>query len=179
MKVKPKKQQRVTHGANRKQAASAIAGESEALAGEGTNNDWGLPPASLRSDLPWDLNLQGYPILGEPGIAHHTTLVPMDLRDRPRTTFLQCSILRDHHGRMVGKLNHYPLGMFNPAWANKGEVSMGVGEYCLVIRKSERNQGYGLALLEAADRRWSLDFWRQDYTVEGRALVVKYLNQRA
>jgi hypothetical protein len=58
-------------------------------------------------------------------------------------------------------------------------VNMGAGEYSLVIRKSARNQGHGLVLLAAADRKWSLDFSRQHYTVEGRALVVKYLNQGA
>lgn len=179
MKVKPKRQQRITREANRKQALSAKASRAEMLALNGPDNDWGLAPASIRSDLPWTSDLANYPKHGKSGISHRTLLLPMELRDLPRITVINCSLFYDHDGLLVGRIHHYPLGMFNPAWANKGEVSMDVGECSIVIRKSERHQGYGMELLAAADRQWSLDFWCQRFTAEGRAFVVKYLNQPA
>lgn len=179
MKVKPKRQQRITREANGKLAPSAIVGRTEMLALNGPENDWGLPPVSIRSDLPWTSNLAAYPKLGEPGMSHRTLFVPLGLRDLPRMTVINCSLLYDHDGLLVGRLHHYPLGMFDPACGNRLEVGMDAGECSIVIRKSERYQGYGMELLAAADRQWSLDFWCQRYSAEGRAFVVKYLNQPA
>ena len=181
MKVKPNRQQRVTHEAKRRQTLSAKASRGEMSTRNGPDNDWGLPPASIPSDLPWNDNLRAFPQHGEPGVIHQTALGPITMKGGGLVLALHVSLLFDQDGRLIGCLNHYPLGELIPAGARLAGNSVGMhaGEYSIVIRKSERNHGYGLALLAAADSQWSLDFWCQRYTIEGRALVVKYLNQQA
>lgn len=134
-----------------------------------TESDWGLPLPSLSSDKAWGQNLRAHPLRGRPGFLHSTCLVPMEHNGYGKYVLMQVSLLYADNGVLVGCLRHYPAGF----------QSMSPGEYSIVINESHRNRGYGLRLLKAADEKWSLNFWCQEYTSEGRALVIKYLNQRA
>jgi hypothetical protein len=134
-----------------------------------TESDWGLPLPSLSSDKAWGQNLRAHPLRGTPGLLHSNCLVPMGHNGYEQYVFVQVSLLYADDGALVGCLRHYPAGF----------QSMSSGECSIVIDARQRNRGYALRLLKAADEKWSLNFWCQQYTAEGRALVIKYLNQRA
>src|ERR1039457_3948374 len=76
MQVNPNRQQRFAHEAKRRQTLSAKASRGEMSTRNGPENDWGLPPASLSSDLPWNDNLMPFRQHGEPGVIHQTALGP-------------------------------------------------------------------------------------------------------
>jgi hypothetical protein len=127
-----------------------------------------LPLPSIRNDKTWGQNLRIHPPRGKPGLIHSNCLVPMEHNGPGKYVFVQISLLYSDNGALVGCLRHYPGGF----------ESMSSGEYSIVIDESQRRRGYGLLLLKAADEKWSLNFWCQEYTPEGRALAIKYLNQK-
>ncbi len=137
------------------------------------NNDRrDLPRANVWSVTPFERIVGNFAREGAPGIHDETDgdgrCVIHGPFGRVPARILHL-VYRDTRGRVVGHLAYYPEGVFgfyNP------------GEYSMTVWSGIRRRGVGTALVAEADRRWGLDFTRQNYTDAGRALVVKYLNER-
>ena len=136
-------------------------------------DDWDLPPATLRPDLNWDRDLLPFAKRGVAGLHHQSHLALIRERGLSQYILQNTTLLYDCSGKLVGRLNQYPNGY--PSLHSEA-TALPSGTYSIVVKSSRRGMGHGLALLTAADERWGLDFWKQEYTEAGRALVIRYLN---
>jgi GNAT superfamily N-acetyltransferase len=119
---------------------------------------------SVSSDLvyAWATQAPQYPPDGPPGISYFRGDVSPDV-------WVDCLLWRDEDGTLRGILNRYPTDI--PPWEAQGNFN-------LWVDPDWHRQGIGTALITEADRRWSLDFEQQRYTLEGAALVARYLERQ-
>ena len=137
--------------------------------------DFGLPASHVTVESPFKNSAHGYPRRGNSGISQESVLRSYPVAGDSETTIIvNATIYRNKLGKVVGVLHQYPGGL-DVHFRNANKKP---GEYFIIVHPSYRRRGIGAALLAAADEKWGLDFWRQDYSKEGRALAVKYLRER-
>jgi GNAT superfamily N-acetyltransferase len=137
--------------------------------------DFGLPTSQVTVLTPFKNSARGYPRRGPSGISQESGLRshPVDCGGETSAIVI-ATTYRNESGAIVGVLHQYPGGLdIRVRYANKKP-----GEYFIIVHSSYRRLGIGGALLAAADEKWGLDFWHQDYSNEGRALALKYLRER-
>ena len=78
-------------------------------------------------------------------------------------------LYRGPSGDLRGILNFFPDGF---------PGIEAPGNFFVIVDPSYRGNGIAAELLAEADRRWSVNFHQQNYTTEGRALVVAFLKAR-
>lgn len=137
--------------------------------------DFGLPTSEVAVQTPFKNSAGWYPRRGPSGISQESILRSHPVAGGGQTiAIVNATIYRNKMGVIVGVLHQYPGGLdIHVQCANKKP-----GEYFIIVHPSYRRRGIGAALLAAADEKWGLDFWHQDYSNEGRALAVKYLRER-
>lgn len=108
----------------------------------------------------WASQAMQYPASDEPGFVYrreHTEAVrhPVD-----------CLLYYSEGGQLIGILNHYPEDI--PPFEKAGNVN-------LWVHPDAQRMGIGMKLLAEADRRWTIDFNQQQFTLAGAALTRRYL----
>lgn len=104
-----------------------------------------------------------YPELGPKGIDYFAGVLP-DIT-------VDCLLYRDKSGKVRGILNHYPktVGILGTGdYEKKGNVN-------IFIDPRFKRQGIATKLLAEAERRWTINFQQQRYTLEGEAFIKAYL----
>lgn len=130
----------------------------------------GLPPVTVSHTRPWAYEVSLYAATGAPGINHEEYTVSIQLLpDSIRGRLCAALLHRDPSGDLRGILNFFPDG-------DPGKQAP--GSFIVVVDPGYRGQGIGKGLLAEADRRWSLNFDEQNYTIEGRALAAAFLRGR-
>ena len=128
-----------------------------------------LPEGTFKLHAPWKGMVKAYEKKGPSGISH-VVLESRTAQSPAQPARIDTLLFRNRKGDVVGLLRYYPNGFGNVKFP---------GEYSVLVRENRRRRGIGLALLKEADRRWKLDFFRQDYTPEGRSLAKSYLDSQA
>lgn len=137
--------------------------------------EFGLPEAEISMVVNFDHMAQDYPLKGSPGITHQSELKIVDYFGESVIGLISTSIMRDGNGDIIAVLRHFPAGL---RFQSK-EATKAPGEFSIYVRPTSRRRGVGLELLAAANELWSIDFWCQEYTKEGRELVLKYLASKS
>lgn len=138
--------------------------------------DLRLPASHVTVRSSFENSAGWYPRRGPSGISQASVLRSHPVAGGGETiVIVNATIYRNKMGAIVGVLHQYPGGLdIRVRDANKKP-----GEYFIIVHPSYRRRGIGAALLAAADEKWGLDFWHQDYSDEGYALAVKYLRERS
>lgn len=109
----------------------------------------------------WESQANQYAPLGAPGIGYERHYA--NEHDAPPGPPVDCLLMRDRTGVVVGILNHYPVG---------GEDDLEqAGNINVWTRPDRQKRGIAKALLREAKARWDLDPRQQRYSAEGLALL--------
>jgi GNAT superfamily N-acetyltransferase len=112
--------------------------------------------------LTWESQARQYPESGAPGISTHTAELPDGAR-------VNCLLMRDPDGRLVGILNHYPEAISPIQKVNTMNVW---------VHPERRRQGIGSKLVLAAlQQGWPVDLGHVAFTSAGDAMA-KSLSRR-
>lgn len=147
-----------------------------------------LPPVNVPGEgfYTWATQWPQYPKLGPPGLGYVEHIVEVGtsptLAIDPRDGVLKvavarikasvdCLLLRNRKGALVGILNHYPVDIHEM----DGVLLESAGNVNVWVRPNRRHRGLATILVAEADRRWAIDWHRQSYTAGGRALIERYL----
>lgn len=107
--------------------------------------------ASIAADelLSWESQVCQYPTKGRPGISYFPGQTPLGIVD--------CLLMRDLAGDVVGILNHYG---FDSVWERTGNVNVWV-------RPDRQRKGIGRLLVAEANQRWPINLDQQRFTPDG------------
>jgi len=112
----------------------------------------------------WASQAMQYPTKGEPGFRHTVE------HNRPDDGMpIDCLLYYAESGDLVGILNHYPVDI--PPYEKAGNIN-------LWVHPDAQRMGVGMRLVTEADRRWRIDFNRQQFTEAGAMLARRYLERR-
>jgi GNAT superfamily N-acetyltransferase len=110
----------------------------------------------------WESQAGQYAPSGLPGIGYERHYA--DGFDIGPEAPVDCLLMRDVHGQLVGILNHYPE-------TDPGGLEQ-AGNVNLWVRPDRRRRGIGSMLMRAAQERWPIRFEQQRYTRDGIAFVT-------
>jgi len=112
----------------------------------------------------WESQARQYAERGHPGIGYERHYA--DGRDVGPTNPVDCLLMRDQGGELLGILNHYPEDGYD-----HGFLIEHAGNVNLWVKPSCQRQGIGTALLAEAEKRWTIDYTQQRYSPSGLALL--------
>lgn len=122
----------------------------------------------------WASQESQYARSGPPGLSHEQHAIDalgkeVPLGDPSAVILVDCLLMRDYQGKLIGILNHYtgdhPL-------EKTGNVNIWVRPRC-------QRRGIGTKLLREAQQRWGIDWRQQRYTVTGLKLLKGLLQKGA
>lgn len=125
-----------------------------------------IPPA-----FSWGSQACQYAQHGPPGLGHERHALDargneVALDDRAATMLVDCLLMRDVHGELVGILNHY---------TGESELEK-TGNINVWVRPDRQRRGIATRLLREAQARWDVDWRTQRYTTDGLALLKKVMS---
>lgn len=124
-----------------------------------------LPPATVLIGH-WDTQIGDYAATGTPGFQTFQAVNPR-FPDAP----IDCLLLRDPSGALIGILHHYGPDL---------QPDEEAGNVSLWIRPDVQGRGLGTWMLLLAMDLWpDIDLHRQSYTPAGRKLAARCLALRA
>jgi len=103
--------------------------------------------------LPWETQVVQYPESGPPGLSYFPGRTPLGVID--------CLLWRNEAGEVVGILNHYPF---------RTPEGQEPGSFNLWVKPGWQRRGIGTQLGSEAERRWTIDMDKQNFTAEGVAI---------
>ncbi|WP_158883960.1 GNAT family N-acetyltransferase [Amycolatopsis anabasis] len=112
----------------------------------------------------WPSQAGQYPAEGSPGISYFRGDVSEQFGPG---AYVDCLLYRGTDGTLIGILNHFPQDF--PPHERAGAVT-------IQVRADRRREGIATELLQEALSRWSVDFLRQRYTVEGAAFAEAFIS---
>jgi GNAT superfamily N-acetyltransferase len=120
------------------------------------------PEMLLGEIFSWGSQARQYARTGDPGIGYERHYA--DGYDRGPRNPVDCLLMRDVHGDLVGILNHYPedhaLGMER------------AGNINVWVRPDRQKRGIATRLVREAQKRWAVNAAQQRYTPEGLRLLA-------
>jgi ribosomal protein S18 acetylase RimI-like enzyme len=117
----------------------------------------------------WESQAVQYAPTGQPGLGYERHYA--DGTDTGPEAPVDCLLVRDANGMLVGILNHYPED--DPGGREKA------GNVNLWVHPDRRRRGIATLLLTEADARWSVDWRQQRYTEDGLRLLKSRLERVA
>lgn len=117
----------------------------------------------------WESQAEQYARFGLPGITYERHYANEE--DAPPGAPVDCLLMRDVHGKLVGILNHYPE-------SDPGGLEQ-AGNINVWVRPDRQKRGIGTALVRAAQERWPINFQQQRYSPEGLKLLSALRRQGA
>jgi GNAT superfamily N-acetyltransferase len=121
-----------------------------------------IPPA-----FTWSSQACQYAEHGPPGCSHEQHAIIGDqevsVGDPDTEMLIDCLLMRDRHGALIGILNHY-------TGENEYEKTGNVNVW---VRPDRQRRGIATALVREAQNRWNVDWRTQRYTEQGLALLKK------
>ncbi|OXM69600.1 GNAT family N-acetyltransferase [Amycolatopsis vastitatis] len=113
----------------------------------------------------WPSQAAQYPQSGPPGISYFRGDVSESFGSG---AYVDCLLMRDVDGVLVGILNHYPQDL--PPHERAGAVS-------IRVRPDRQRRGIGTHLLKEAMTRWRVQIYRQRFTPSGAAFAEALLRR--
>lgn len=118
-----------------------------------------IPPA-----FTWASQATQYSAYGAPGLNYEQHAVnakgkEVALGDPGAITIIDCLLMRDYRGHLIGILNHYTVNGENQL-EKTGNVNIWVTPRC-------QRRGIATMLWREARQRWDVDWQQQRYTVSG------------
>ena len=110
----------------------------------------------------WESQACQYAAKGEPGVGYERHYA--NEFDRPPGAPVDCLLVRDRHGDLIGILNHYPEddpGGFEQA-----------GNINVWVHPKRQRRGIGQMLVREAQERWQISLEQQRYSPEGLRLLA-------
>ena len=115
----------------------------------------------------WESQACQYAPKGEPGIGYE--LHHANEYDAPPGAPVDCLLMRDRRGDLVGILNHYPT---TSDLEEAGNVN-------IWVRPDRQKRGIASRLVREAQSRWEINFLQQRYSPAGLKLLASLHRKEA
>ena len=116
----------------------------------------------------WESQARQYAEHGDPGVGYERHYAGPNDREGEGPP-VDCQLMRDQHGDLVGILNHYPTS----------SVLEEAGNVNVWVRPDRQKRGIASRLVREAQSRWEINFLQQRYSPAGLKLLASLHRKEA